>query len=336
MKKHSQYVFRPATGRTLPQAQIVVKTSPSEVTDDPTPVYSDRNGTVEIPQPFFASSAGKVEFYAPDGRYDIYITYEDISYVDTDVWIYDFTQLIGSAGAAADARYITAVPHASLGEEIVIPSFLGHPDALPEPPSPYDDEFNGALTSWTQLNFNADTTMIQYDSFALIEQRDTSPTAPVGIVRAFTPNTYYAVTAKVALGYHPGTSGSEMAGERPIWGVAIRSHLGEITTMGLRGNAQGISVCAADYNSAGLVNADVLHPVGVNELYVRIRKYLGGIYYEWSTNGRVWVTAKKASSLFSGNPIQIGLIGNLAFVNEGSVTAIADYIRYQQWFVALP
>ncbi len=338
MKKHSQYVLRPGTGRTIPQASIQVRPSPSTVlvagqhvwngTTPEATVYSDRDGTVVLPQPFLASAAGKVEFYAADGRYDIYVVYETISYVDTDISIFDPQGgTSASTKAPNDARYVVGAGHALLTNEIVIGAFLNHPDQVPTSTGVIDDEFVGDLSNWS--NFGTMDLREAIDSHLHLKHTTSSPTFPVGLARNFTEASSYKITAKLELGYSPGVSGGEISGERPIFGFGIRTDQNEILLVGLRAGAQEVSVCQAIYNASSLVSSKTFQGVG-NSAYVRLERSGSDYLIHWSQNGRSWVTVQKKArtSLLIGTVAQVVILADPTFATGGNIDCFADFIRY--------
>lgn len=335
MKKHSQYVLRPGTGRTIPQASVLVRPSPSTsivggkpVWNGITPaavVYADRNGDTTLAQPFLASEAGKVEFYAPNGRYDIYVTYETISYVDTDVSVYD--PLGDLASAPNDERFVVGAASAQLTNEIVISSFLGHPDQLPGAPHAMDDEFNVNLSGWS--NFGTMDLREVLNSHLHLKHTTAATSFPVGLVRNFSEPSNYKVTAKLELGYNPGIAFGEMSGDRPIFGFGLRTNLNEILLVGLRASAQEISVCQVVYDAVSLVSADTFHAVG-NSAYIQLERKGADYLLNWSQLGRSWVTAqqKAKTSLLSGLVTQLVFLTHPLFATGGGIDCYADFIRH--------
>lgn len=339
MKKHLHYIVRPGTGRSLPGAQIRVKASPSTDSSSTTPVYADRQGTEELVQPFLTNLFGQIEFYAPNGRYDVYLDYEDIHRVDRDIDHYDLSQI--AATLPADAEYVLSKPDPTMSYARVFSNLSKHPDLVPAAPSDVDDEFDSGLASWTSLNATAATTITTDGSF--LEVTHTEPTShAVGIYRDFAAAGEFSVTSHLLLGMHPGrtslpaplssTWDADLPSSRSFWGVGVRSNYGEIAAVGLRTGAQGISVCVAKFDVGGLVSADDIQTIGANDVYVRIRyadegdaglRYL----FEWSTNGRTWVLSHSLDALFSGNVVQIGFFALPNFFTDGSVTGLADFIR---------
>lgn len=327
MKKYTAFVFRPGTGRTIPQAQVRVKAYPSTEASPNASTFSD-DGVTPLAQPFNASAAGLVEFYAPDGQYDIYIEYEDISYKMERMYNYDPTSTSSVSNAVAAAKIVTAQPEAALSGEIVIPSFLGHPEALPASAGDADDEFS-TYAGWNELGLDV-TSVVEAVDDRLHLKHTVAGTGPIGVYKPFTdPGTDFTLTAKVQFGYHPGMDGALLSGNRPLWGIGLRSTLGEIASVGLRAGTQGISVCVANFDSSSLLSVDAFQSTG-NDLFVRIRKSGTDYYFEWSQFGLAWVTVAKiaAASLFpSGTLAQVGLFAYPSFSTEGFIDCYADFIR---------
>lgn len=328
MKKHSQYVLRPGTGRTIPQAQIRVRAYPSVDADPTVTVYSDSDGLDPLAQPFLASAAGKVEFYVPDGRYDIYVVYETISYVDRDIWIYEPSS-VGGSGDVQGAKVVIAEADPALPNGLVIPTFLAHPDIPPSVPGAIDDEFS-TLSGWTNFNHTADTT-VSVVNHRLRVQHITNPLGyPTGVSKAFTEPASYKLTALVRIGYHPGLSFGDTSGERPAFGLALRTNLGEVMLFSIRGGPQEISVCQLNYDVSSLISTDMFHNIGTNAAYLQLEKSGSDYLLRWSVDGITWVFAKKFSiaSVFSGTVTDVGLLAFPTFIApDGFVDCYADFIR---------
>jgi hypothetical protein len=340
MKKFISYVVRPGTGRSVPQAAINVKSHPSTIESPNASVFSDYDGLLPIPQPFLSDDLGIFQFYAPDGRYDVYMSVPDpdlgtIVGKWSDVSIFDPTSGSQAASAIESSGFITFKSEGALSSEIVIPTFIGHPDSPPSSPNPFDNEFSAINENWVNFNTNSDSTLVITNGRLRLGQENSTRTNPCfGLQRAITtpPSGTFTVTALVRLGYNSGPSGVEMSSERPMIGIGLRSSLGEIATIGPRGGSQGISVFTSEYDSSSLLNADGHQQLGTNACYVRVRVVSSVAHFEWSADGFGWVTVKviALSSLFGGSVVQYGIYGYAPFSTDGSFTSYADFIRFQQ------
>ena len=335
MKKYIQYALRPGTGRTLPQASVEVKANPSTGLSPVATIY-DVNDAIpanEIAQPFLCSPAGMLEFYAPTGRYDIYITYEDISYTLTDVYISDDLS-VGAVGFEG-LHLITTQAEAALTDEIVIPTFLGHPDIPPASPHAKDDEFGGSLSvNWVEYNGSGTFANVNSRLHYTSSTAETGPCVGLELTQTIPDSTLYRLNALVRFGCSPGHSAltGELTGDKPFWGIGIRTDASDIIAFGLRSGAQGISVSYMRFDATDLVESETCHLIGSNACYLRmtISDY-DNLKFEWSTEGLTWVLAKRIiAQPFSGIPTKIGFYAyNELGGTEGSVEHFADFFRVQ-------
>lgn len=336
MKKFMTHVFRPGTGRTVPSASIRVKEYPSVIGDPNTPVFSDEDGLLQIAQPFLANANGMVEFYAPDGRYDLYFTIPDptfgtITYTWTDVNIDGTDTVTAIVSSVQNGHFVLTENDTAFPNRVQIPTFKGHPDTPPVVAGTLDNEFDGVVAGWGTYNGDGNTTASIANGRLRIRQVTTNIANPcVGYHKTFSnPAGDFSLTALLRLGYDPGVTGGEMGGERPMIGIGIRSNLGEISTVGIRAGSQGISVFQTDYSAASLVSSTPCQQIGSNACYVRIRRVASDLLYEWSQDGFTYVTVAKRTqaSVFSGTFANAGLYILATFDTGGSVDCYADFIR---------
>jgi hypothetical protein len=334
MKKFISHVFRPGTGRTVPSASVHVKANPSTSGSADVTVYSDAAGSSPITQPFLTSSNGRVEFYAPDGRYDLYFTITDPTFgTITDNWIdvsidsSDTTTAIVST--VTGGHFVLTTNDITFPNRVVMPMFLGHPDSPPVSPSSQDNEFDTSVAGWGNVGTDGNTVIALTNGRLHLTQVTTTRTAPnVGYEKAFSdPGTDFTLTAFVRLGYHPGLNGTVISGQKPFFGIGIKSNLAEIAGISLGGGSQGISVFRTDYNSGGLILADQAQIVGSNACYVRIRRVSTNYFFEWSVGGLSFVTIDQKTSIFSGSYAAAGLYAYANFDTGGSIDCYADFFR---------
>jgi len=328
MKKYIQYALRPGTGRTIPQASVKVKVSPSTELSPNATVYSANEAILanEVAQPFLCTAAGLLEFYAEGGRYDIYISYEDIDYVLSDVFIPEDT---GAAAAYESMSFVTYAAENGLSNETVVPTFINHPDAIPAVAGVGDDEFGDIDLAWTEYNFTGTKSFV--DSQLVYDSTIASVSPCVGIeknlaIADLTPTTIWA---KIALGYLPGYEGGEVTADRPFWGLGFKSSNGDIVSCGLRGGSQGISVFSMVFDVATLVSAEQGQLIGSNACYVRMKIIsYSEIQFEWSLDGKSWVTFQvDKSTPFTGTIAKVGFYAYNALGTDGYVHNSADFIR---------
>jgi hypothetical protein len=334
MRKYIQYALRPGTGRTLPQASVSIKANPSTELSPNVAVYNanDAIPANEITQPFLCTAAGLLEFYAPSGRYDIYITYADISYTLQDVFISSDSV---STTSVEDMHVITTQTEPALTNEIVIPTFLGHPDSPPASPNASDDEFGTVDAAWSEYNgsgtFTVGNSRLRYTSSV----PEITPCVGYEKTLVLTNLEYYTFTSLVRFGYSPGhnVSSGEINGDRPFWGIGFRTDSNNVISFGLRATAQGISVSYMKFDASSLVDSETCHIVGANACYLRITMIdYDNIKLEWSTEGLTWVLAKRiVAQPFTGIPSKIGFYAYNAIGSmDGYVDNYADFFRVVQ------
>jgi hypothetical protein len=162
-------------------------------------------------------------------------------------------------------------------------------------------------------------------------QHDTNPTTyPVGLTKAFTETANYTITALVRLGFHPGFTGLDASGEKPAFGIALRTGLGEMMLFAIRGGPQEISVCQLNYDVSALISTDMFHDIGTNAVYLQLEKAGTDYILRWSVDGIAWVFVKKLAiaSVFAGTVTHVGLLTHPIFVApDGFVDCFADFIR---------
>ena len=335
MKKFLTHVFRPGKGRTVPSATVRVKLHPSTSGSANAIIYSDSGGNSTIVQPFLANANGMVEFYAPDGRYDLYFTIPDPTFgtiedVWTDVTIDSSDSTNALIAPVLNGHFIVHERDLTLPNSVVIPTFKGHPDIPPASPGSIDNEFDAVGPNFSNFGADVNTVITAVDGRLRLRQSVTERTAPaVGLERVFTPSGNFTISSMLRLGYHAGMVGGEISGARPMWGIGLRSNLGEIITISVRAGAQGVSVYRADYSAAALVSSNPGQQIGSNACYVRIRKVGSTLFFEWSVDGFTYVTIDEVaqSSVMSGAIAYVGLYAYATFDTGGFIDCYADFIR---------
>ncbi len=103
MQKYNDVVLD-VKGNVVPTASITV----TDTNGNPVTIYNANSTGSPKTQPFTPNSLGEFSFYAPDGRYNIVVTYSGITYTISDVLFDDPTTSLSGSTGSSEVGFIQA------------------------------------------------------------------------------------------------------------------------------------------------------------------------------------------------------------------------------------
>jgi hypothetical protein len=340
-RKFQNLVIRPGTGRSVPYAGVTIREYPSTEASPIAPVYSNSSADPEtlIPQPFLSNSIGMLEFYAPDGRYDIYIEAGiegEPGFVKLkweDVYIFDPTVAATTTTDVSAGRYVVTQSSAQLPNAIVIPILRGSADRVPSFAAIYDNEFESGSSAWGMYSGDGPGITYFFIDQSMLELRCIDSNALFGFDRTTFSELHssYNLTSSISIGGFAGMDGGELSGEKSFVGLGIRSQSDNVLAIGLISGSEGIRVCYGDLNAGGINSFEEHQLIGSNHGYFRIAKRNAVYFFDWSSNGHSWITVKSiADPLFSTSSIKTaGIYASASVSPQGNFTSHTDFVRYK-------